>query len=70
MKIKTGELALQCNKTAMNSLRSLNYKLAHNLLRESEQLLITAIVGKDISENERVKLLALTYNNLGCLFKK
>jgi hypothetical protein len=54
----------------MNSLRSLNYKLAHNLLRESEQLLITAIVGKDISENERVKLLALTYNNLGCLFKK
>ena len=67
---QTGELALQCNKTAMDSLRNLNYKLAHDLLRESEQLLISAVIGKDISEIERVKLLALTYNNLGCLFKK
>jgi hypothetical protein len=54
----------------MESLRTQNYKQAHDLLRESEQLLITAVPGKDISEIEKVKLLALTYNNLGCLFKK
>ena len=54
----------------MDSLRSQNYKQAHDLLRESEQLLVSAVPGKDIAENEKIKLLALTYNNLGCLFKK
>lgn len=54
----------------MEKLRAQNFKTAHELLKESEQLLITAEAGKDIKEHERVKLLALTYNNLGCLYKK
>lgn len=54
----------------MEKLRAQNFKVAHDLLKEAEQLLLTAAVGKDIAEHDRVKLLALTYNNLGCLYKK
>ena len=54
----------------MEKLKAQNFKLSYDLLQESEQLLITAQVGKDITEHERAKLLAVTYNNLGCLYKK
>lgn len=54
----------------MENLRQLNFKVALELLKQSEELLLSATIGKDVSEHERIKLLALTYNNLGCLFKK
>ena len=54
----------------MENLKQLDFKTATNLLRESETLLLSAKVGYDINEYEKVKLLALTYNNLGCLYKK
>jgi hypothetical protein len=54
----------------MENLRQLNFRVAFELLRQSEQLLNSAKPGVDIKDHERIKLLALTYNNLGCLYKK
>jgi hypothetical protein len=54
----------------MESLRVHNYMLTLELLKQAETLLVTAKVGDDISEIEKIRLLALTYNNIGCFFKK
>jgi len=63
--------ALHYNKVAMDSLRGLNYKATHDYLKQAETCLINAQDAENlIPDNERVKLLALTYNNMGCLFKK
>jgi hypothetical protein len=62
-------MALNCNKVAMENLRQMNFKNAQELLKQSEQILLSA-QSDQINENEKVKLLALTYNNMGCLFKK
>jgi hypothetical protein len=54
----------------MENLRILNFDLCFELLKEAENLLQTATIPDDITKDDSVKLLALTYNNLGCFFKK
>jgi hypothetical protein len=54
----------------MENLRMLNYQTALELLKQAEKLLNSAQIPQDIEENEKAKLLALTFNNLGCLYKK
>lgn len=47
----------------------MNFKNAKELLKQSGKILLSA-QSDQINENETVKLLALTYNNMGFLFKK
>ena len=54
----------------MENLKSNNFQTCLDLLRQGEQLLSTAKVPEDIKESEKAKLLALTYNNIGCFYKK
>ena len=54
----------------MENLRQMNHGLALDLLKQAERLINSAQTPQDIEENEKAKLLALTYNNLGCLYKK
>ena len=59
------EISLKCNKLAMDYLRADKLKDSLTLLQRAELLLT--------SENpipNRLKLLALTFNNLGCYYKK
>jgi len=53
----------------MENLRLTNFSTALDLLRQSEELLATA-GSTDISSGDRLKMQALTYNNLGCFYKK
>lgn len=55
---------LNCNKQAMDSLRTENFEEAHQLLNQAEQLL------KANDFDTRKKLLAVTYNNQGCFYKR
>ena len=54
----------------MENLKQNNFSTALDLLKQAEQLLSTAKVPEDITETEKAKLLALTYNNIGCFYKK
>ena len=54
----------------MENLKQNLFGSALDLLKQGEQLLQTAKVPEDISEQEKAKLLALTYNNIGCFYKK
>ena len=54
----------------MENLRLLNFNLALDLLKQAENLLNTANIPDDISKGDQIRLLALTYNNIGCFFKK
>ena len=55
----------------MENLKNLNYNAANDFLKQAEAILIASQSSQDpIPDVERVKLLALTYNNMGCLFKK
>lgn len=58
-------LVLNRNKEAMDQLRANRHKAAMRLLREAQQIL------DDSSDpTGKLKLLAITYNNLGCYYKR
>merc|ERR550514_2256734 len=59
-------LVLSCNKDGMDNLRSGDLKLAVEQLKYAEAILIAS--QKQSTEND--PLLAVTFNNLGCLYKK
>ena len=54
----------------MENLRVIKFEVAYELLKEAEGLLLSAKVPNDIDGKDKMKLLALTYNNLGCFHKK
>ena len=57
-------LVLNWNKLAMENLREEKYTEAHRLLEKAEELL------KYPDNTDSSKLLAITYNNFGCFYKK
>merc|ERR550514_1583101 len=59
-------LVLSCNKDGMDNLRSGDLKLAVEQLKYAEAILISS--QRQSSEND--PLLAVTFNNLGCLYKR
>jgi tetratricopeptide (TPR) repeat protein len=59
------EVALKCNKIAMEFLNMDKYKESLSLLQKAELLLNTE---EDVPN--RLKLLSITLNNLGCYYKK
>lgn len=61
-------LVLNCNKTAMDYLREDDYREALTLLRKAEALLNSLEEGEDAGK--RLKLMAITYNNFGCFYKR
>jgi flagellin-specific chaperone FliS len=71
----THEVVVTCNKLAMTSLSSENYKECHLFLKRAEAL-VTALKEKLLQnvnpqQMEQVqKLYSLTMNNLGCYYKK
>ena len=62
------EVILQLNKVAMNYLGLENFKKAKLLLQRAEGL-INMPQPKGVVTN-KLKLIAITYNNLGCFYKK
>ncbi|CAG9319582.1 unnamed protein product [Blepharisma stoltei] len=64
--IEVESLVLNCNKQAMELLRQDNYNEALLLLRKAESLLSHPENLKDANN----KLHAITYNNIGCFYKK
>ena len=62
-------LVLRCNKLAMERLKHENYSEALTLLRQAEFLLNQSDPSSAPPQN-RLKLLAITLNNLGCYYKR
>jgi hypothetical protein len=58
-------LVLNRNKEAMDQLRANHHKAAMRLLREAQQIL-----DDSTDPTGKLKLLAITYNNLGCYYKR
>ena len=56
---------LELNKTAMNLLKYKNYSQPYNLLKEAMKSLKLLP-----NTQEKFKLLGITYNNLGCFYKR
>ena len=54
----------------MENLRIHNFSLSLDLLKQAEMLLFSAKVPADIYDQDKIRLLALTYNNMGCFYKK
>lgn len=59
------EASLKCNKLAMDYLRADKFKESLALLQRAESLLTS-----EDSIPNRLRLLGITYNNLGCFYKK
>lgn len=59
------EIVLSCNKLSMEHLRQGNYQASLHLLRRAQDIL-----NCPQSSTAKSKLEAITYNNLGCYYKK
>lgn len=65
MSAQLQELVLGCNKLAMDYLRKENFAGSLHLLRRAQDIL-----GLPHPLSSKIKLLSITYNNLGCFYKK
>ncbi|CAG9331483.1 unnamed protein product [Blepharisma stoltei] len=59
------DIVLSCNKLSMEHLRQNNYKAALHMLRRAQDIL-----NCPQTSMAKAKLEAITYNNLGCFYKK
>ncbi|CAG9334016.1 unnamed protein product [Blepharisma stoltei] len=65
LSVQLQELVLGCNKLAMDYLRQENFSSSFHLLRRAQDIL-----SLPQSSTSKTKLLSITYNNLGCYYKK
>jgi hypothetical protein len=73
------KFCLESNKIAMDFLATNDFEMCFKLLKNSEKILLNnapeteRILGAEIAEmapEHRRRLLSLTFNNLGCYYKK
>lgn len=62
------KLCLTCNKIAMDYLAINSFELCFKLLKNSEKILLSPDI--EMNEETKRKLLSLTFNNMGCYYKK
>eukprot|EP00163_Fabomonas_tropica_P006913 TRINITY_DN1650_c0_g1_i2.p1 TRINITY_DN1650_c0_g1~~TRINITY_DN1650_c0_g1_i2.p1 ORF type:complete len:291 (-),score=50.70 TRINITY_DN1650_c0_g1_i2:197-1069(-) len=61
-------IASICNSLAMQYVQHENFRVAHDLLKRAEELTVPREYNK--MDKERLKIRAVTYNNLGCLYRR
>ena len=67
----TPPIVVKCNKLAMDYMRRGNLDYSHQLLIKAKKFLESSIqLESTFSEQDHCRLLSLTMNNLGCLYKK